>query len=759
MEKQGETTLKRTPIGGWRSLAITLKKSWGLFRRSKLGLAGTGIIAIFTFMAIFAPVIAPFTPEFLAPDIDVFAPVSYSKIFNNSLGQVYEPVVGPSAPKNPLQAGGRLWIIMAHESGLIEMDALTRNLDPFDPAEETLTLNIADFGLSTPISNVLYIAPGAASLTDNVSKSGLLAFVANKRFILLNPFTSRIRWNSDLGFQPTWFVQDPVSSGDMYEYPQLINNHTWRYVVAANETHLTCFRVDFRSSQDDPELRGMDIIINTDIAVTGPPLSYYIQLQEQFSGIFVPTTDNKLAVFSINGTVWTNVSLDLDGEPANVTAPIGFYRAPEITMLYVPLKCANKAGIGYMQPRNTGTGDVRFPYHLVINGTDVTVTSQPDPGNADKPFFVLTHYESGNPTYSELLAGTADGRLDPILSVGLQKPVISFLFSPTTSQVLALDSEGTVWSHPTVSLSTLRQGLIDFLHNSDLPDKDTNRKSIQYMGSVGGAKYSIQVSSEETSALIFEPSTGKVTVVKLIGVSIAPLPPGTYPSGNTYWLGTDEKGGDLLTQLIYGSRVALEVGVAAAFFAVLIGTLLGLIAGFYGGILDTILMRITDIALVLPFLPLVLILAAILGPSILNIIITIAILGWPGIARVIRAQTLSLKERPFVDAARIAGASRARTMLIHIAPNVLPFAFLYMTLNVGGAILTEAAVSFLGLGDPRPSAISWGIMLRTIQSSGNTLSAWWWLLPPGLCITLVSLGFYLVGRAIDDIVNPRLRQR
>ena len=98
-------------------------------------------------------------------------------------------------------------------------------------------------------------------------------------------------------------------------------------------------------------------------------------------------------------------------------------------------------------------------------------------------------------------------------------------------------------------------------------------------------------------------------------------------------------------------------------------------------------------------------------------------------------------------------------MMVHIAPNVLPFAFLYMTLTVGGAILTEAAVSYLGLGDPRPQNVSWGIMLRTIQSAGSTLSAWWWLLPPGLCITLISLGFYLVGRAIDEIINPRLRER
>ena len=746
-----------------RTLRITLRRSWDLFKRSKLGLAGTAIIAVFIFLAVFAPVISPFTPEFLAPDSDVFKQVKYSKEYNTS-ASLHEPVIGPSAPKDPLKQGGRLWIIIARDDGLVTMDAVTRNATPFSDSTATISFNLTEFGLRTPLSNVLYLVPGRNNLgqtnfTDDLSKNGLLAFVADKELVLLDPFASRILFRNNLDFQPKWFVQDPVSSGDMYEFPMLLFDsvsgyHAYRYIVAANDTHVTAYRVNYRSSQDTPQLLGIDRIISMDIPVVANPLAYYLQLNANFSGIFVPTVGNKLAVFSIDGILRTNMSLDLDGEPSNITAPIGYMRAPELTMLYVPLKSQNKAGIGYLLPRDTFSGNLSFAYRLVLNDSTAMVTSQPDPGNLNVTHFVVTYSEGGVPVRSRILRGTADGHLDPIVNVTLPKPAIGFLFSPTTSQVMALDSDGTLWSHPTVSLSVLRQGLTNFLRNSD-----PNRESLIYMGSSGGAKYSIQMSSEETLALIFEPPTGRVTVIKLIGTSIAPLPPGTYPSGNTYWLGTDDQGHDILTQLIYGSRVALQVGIVAALAAVAIGTLVGLVAGFYGGLLDTILMRLTDIALVLPFLPLVLILAAILGPSILNIIIVIAILGWPGIARVIRAQTLSLKERPFVDAARISGASRSRTMLIHIGPNVLPFAFLYMTLNVGGAILTEAAVSFLGLGDPRPSAVSWGIMLRTLGSSGNTLTAWWWLLPPGLCITLVSLGFYLVGRAIDDIVNPRLRER
>jgi peptide/nickel transport system permease protein len=235
----------------------------------------------------------------------------------------------------------------------------------------------------------------------------------------------------------------------------------------------------------------------------------------------------------------------------------------------------------------------------------------------------------------------------------------------------------------------------------------------------------------------------------------APRCPG-YPSGNTYILGLDAWGRDIFAQLVWGSRIALLVGFLAAFFTVLIGTIIGLVAGYLGGRVDSVLMRFTDVILVIPGLPLIIILAAVLGASIWNIILIIALIGWPGIARIIRAEVLSLKERPFVESARVTGASSTRIMFRHIAPNVMPLAFLFATFAVSGAILTEAALSFIGLGDV--DTMSWGIMLFYVQQS-DALRAWWWLLPPGLAITLLSLAFFLVGRAFDEIVNPRLRRR
>ena len=268
----------------------------------------------------------------------------------------------------------------------------------------------------------------------------------------------------------------------------------------------------------------------------------------------------------------------------------------------------------------------------------------------------------------------------------------------------------------------------------------------------------------------FGTQRGDVYSYSAAGAYLAPLPPSWaheyqdtngvwhrgYPSGNTYVLGTDARGRDIFSQLVWGSRIALLVGFASAFFTISIGVIIGLVAGYLGGRVESILMRFTDVILVIPGLPLVIILAAVLGAGIGNIILVIAIVGWPGVARVIRAEVLSLKERPFIDSARVTGASNVRIMFRHIAPNVAPLAFLYMTFAVSGAILTEAALSFIGLGDV--STISWGIMLQDVSQS-KALTAWWWLLPPGLAITLISLAFFLVGRAFDEIVNPRLRKR
>lgn len=233
---------------------------------------------------------------------------------------------------------------------------------------------------------------------------------------------------------------------------------------------------------------------------------------------------------------------------------------------------------------------------------------------------------------------------------------------------------------------------------------------------------------------------------------------GSHPPSLKHPLGTDFLGRDILSQIMKGSQLAFAVGIIAALTSVVIGTLIGLISGYFGGLIDSVLMRMTDIVLTLPSIPLLIIIGAAIGKqSIWIIVVIIGALGWPSTARVVRSQTLSLKMRPFVDAARVAGSGHCRVVLHHIAPNVLPLAFLYMTFLVTWAILTEAGLSFIGLGDS--SQVSWGMMLQWCFTSGHTFRAWYWILPPGLSISLLTLAFYLIGRGLDEVVNPRLQER
>lgn len=223
-----------------------------------------------------------------------------------------------------------------------------------------------------------------------------------------------------------------------------------------------------------------------------------------------------------------------------------------------------------------------------------------------------------------------------------------------------------------------------------------------------------------------------------------------------YILGTTAAGYDIFSQLIYGARPALIVGFVAAVMTVGIGTMVGLTAGYYGGYVDDVLMRLVDFVYGLPLLPTVIVLVTVLGASLENIILAFVLLQWRTSARVIRSLVLSLRERSFVKAAKVAGASNWRIISRHIAPNVLPMSFLYGAFAIAWAILAEAGVSFLGLGDP--NSVSWGVMLQGARVySAMTEGTWWWFVPPGVCIALVVISGFLIGRGYEEIVNPELQ--
>ena len=228
----------------------------------------------------------------------------------------------------------------------------------------------------------------------------------------------------------------------------------------------------------------------------------------------------------------------------------------------------------------------------------------------------------------------------------------------------------------------------------------------------------------------------------------APGRPFLPPSG-THPFGTNDIGQDIFSELIYSTRISLFVGFFAAFVSVAIGTLVGLFSGYLRGAADEVLMGTTDIVLIIPALPLMIILAAHTSPSIWNIIIVIGALWWTSTARVVRSRVLQLREMPFVEAARSLGAGDGYIVFKHILPNTLQVILAKFILAVAGAMLTEASLSFLGLGDPLQK--SWGMMLNYAFSRGGFINGyWWWYLPPGICISLAVLSFVLIGFGLEE---------
>ncbi len=246
-------------------------------------------------------------------------------------------------------------------------------------------------------------------------------------------------------------------------------------------------------------------------------------------------------------------------------------------------------------------------------------------------------------------------------------------------------------------------------------------------------------------------------IINAEGESMAP-PTAGYP------LGTTQTGQSVLTLLVWGARVSLFVGLLATIISMTLGSLIGIGSGHYGNWFGAALERLTDWFLVIPFLPLAIVLATVareidwLGDSLITIVVVIGITSWPGTARLVRAQTMSVKARPYLERARVLGGGNWHQMTRHILPNVAPLILANTTLTVAIAILSETTLSFLGLGPQ--NRVSWGSMLDDAFGTGAiSLGAWWYLIPPGLCVVLVVLAFTLIGRALEGVLSPQMRER
>jgi peptide/nickel transport system permease protein len=254
---------------------------------------------------------------------------------------------------------------------------------------------------------------------------------------------------------------------------------------------------------------------------------------------------------------------------------------------------------------------------------------------------------------------------------------------------------------------------------------------------------------------------GLFILMAIFGSAVAPDDPDASsldtlaaPSSD-HLLGTTESGADVLSQLLAGARVSIIVGFSAAIISAVIGAAVGLLSGYFGGWTDRILDAIDNWFLVIPTLPLMIVLSSLLEPSLGVLILVIGITSWAGTGRIVRSQVLTLRERAFVERARALGASHWYILKTHIFPNALPLIFANTVLIVAVAILAEAALAFLGLGDP--TQISWGTMLENAFNAGApSAEAWWYVIPPGICITFLVLSVALIGYRFEEFVNPRL---
>ena len=257
---------------------------------------------------------------------------------------------------------------------------------------------------------------------------------------------------------------------------------------------------------------------------------------------------------------------------------------------------------------------------------------------------------------------------------------------------------------------------------------------------------------------------GLFVFVAIFGSLLAPYDP--YASStdvlaapsSEHWLGTTEVGSDVFSQLLVGARVSMVVGISAAAISAVLGTAVGLTGGYFGGWTDKLLDAFENWFLVIPQLPLMIVLARLLNPSVFVLVIVIGITSWAGTGRIVRSQVLTLKERAFVERARALGAGDWHIIRRHVLPNALPLIFANTVLIVAVSILAEASLSFLGLGDP--TRISWGTMLENgFDAGAPSAGAWWYIIPPGLCITVLVFVIGLIGYVFEQHVNPRLREQ
>lgn len=725
-----ESTLKKLTRGPLRT--------WKLYRSSKTGLAGLAIVLGFLILATFAPIISPYDPDFRAPAEDVFYANNVELALSpDTAGYNWSAPVGLTRDtrEEPLYAI-MLYSQDAGKALIYPVSTGVQEIDVQDPTTYTLPVGF-DYIEYVHFPRVL------GQTAYFLIRDGPIVSEYSENLIDLN-----VEW--DLGFEPKF-------TSNLWNGYTLALRFSRLALVMADEHNVWLYDKvprdaiglysDARTFTDtltisDVEIIGNPLVVDGDfengsmviIPTSSDIRAYNIDVEKSpLTKVVLNVTFGDM-IWRKNYTVDGNEFTPIDSKEM-MTFPYAHGASDAFGKTVAVLATSDDDMIAYQRE----TGEILWSGALIMPGiTDFSIETM-----SGSPAGIIV---TGKTESRGFIAGV-DAETG---SVRYNRTMFSLTEGYINSPAQYVTGLGTFIYSSDRDIIYLSDGLLGINATFGAPGGGA-LTPVAFLGN-------IYIQSSVTGnyfAVVTDANT--LYVSTLSGVNKAPLPPGSYPSGNRYLLGTDYEGHDILAWLIYGTRSELMVGITAAFVAVVIGTVVGLVAGYYPGVIDSILMRATDVMLSLPGLVILLLFAAVFGPSLVNIMIIIAILSWAGIARVIRSVTLSLKERAFVDAAIIAGASESRLIFRHIAPNVLPYTFLYMTFTISGAIVTEAILAFLGFGDV--NNVTWGMMLQYLQISGQSLIAWWWLLPPGICITLLSLSFYLIGRAFDEVVNPRLRKR
>jgi peptide/nickel transport system permease protein len=745
----------------WRRL----RQTWKLYKRSKIGLIGLTIMIGFVVVAVFAPIIAPYDPMFAAPNEDVFAADFTTQSLNatgtgiqiDSVNETWhEPVLKWMPPPE-----SNLVSILAYSS---QGHAIRYDVD-FVSIESGAALGI-EVTLDVPPA---FIIPQNTSFMEYVYfRSEYYMAIADSTYWELTFDDLTPKREVNIGFAPVYLsnlwwiprsaevVQDEIVCFAMA-------NETTLFLTAKAHPGIGEFTERFFVSSKQVSVPDSNM---TDLKIIGDPI---IILDANFDNdtLLIVPTNKALLAYKIDISI--NIGGLLPGLVNDVTIGDLFW--------YVDYQAIGDTLSTTINPVEKHTIAVENPGPRKPESKDrIVLASNPGGDEAGNLFSFWTANGTFNwwttVTVPEMRSGFVDGVYPSdrrgFLVTAWQAPQgLVAGIEGDTGRIRGGVTHYSLVEGRVVSIPQFVQGNRRYILSTDQDKVYMLRENVKsdivfsiekgilvpviYIGNIMTEQ---QIAGNYYSIITGEPA---LFVQSLTGSYIAPLPPGVGASGNVYILGTDVFGHDIFTQLVYGTQNELIVGLTAAFIAVSLGTLIGMVAGYFGGIVDSILMRFTDIFLTLPILVIALLLASVLGPSLFNLIIVIAVFSWAGLSRVIRAQTLSIKERDFIKAAKVAGAGHRQILFRHLAPNVLPFTFLYMAYIISGAIVTEAILSFLGMGDP--TSITWGMMLQYLRISGHTLDAPWWFLPPGIAITLLSLSFYLIGRAFDEVVNPRLRAR